>query len=242
MWGKHAGQIRRSGRALASPAGFVPHSAFRNADPPETKPETKRVPNPLLRRVGPEAMDDWLRTAYRESRALQESKGGDATFYEIGANAPELLEWYIRGFYGSVFYGGRVDVRMKELLRYRLSMTHGCAYCNKGNIEAARRAGLGDDKLAAVMDADSDVFTGPERAVLRLAAEMALTNMDGRLTPALYESLSAHFDDGEIFELGMVAAVLTGMAKFLFVYDLVEREAHCPVGPPPAMEERAAAE
>lgn len=189
------------------------------------------MPKPLLRRLGPEAMDGWLRAAYSESRALQESKGGDATFYEVGANAPELLEWYIKGFYGSVFYGGRVDVRMKELLRYRLSMTHGCAYCNKGNIEAARRAGLGDEQLDAVMDETSDAFTGRERAVLRLAAEMALTNMDGRLTPALYEDLSAHFDDAEIFELGMVAAVLTGMAKFLFVYDLVEREAHCPIGP-----------
>jgi len=176
-------------------------------------------------------MDGWLRAAYSESRALQESKGGDATFYEVGANAPELLEWYVKGFYGSVFYGGRVDIRIKELLRYRLSMTHGCAYCNKGNIEAARRAGLADEQLDAVMDETSDAFSGRERAVLRLAAEMALTNMEGRLTPALYDDLSVHFDDAEIFELGMVAAVLTGMAKFLFVYDLVEREAHCPVGP-----------
>lgn len=189
------------------------------------------MPNPLLNRVGPEAMDEWLRSAYRESLALQESKGGDATFYEIGANAPELLEWYIKGFYGSVFYGGRVDVRTKELLRYRLSMTHGCAFCNKGNIEAARRAGLGDEQLDAVMDENSDVFSERERSVLRLAAEMALTNMEGQLTPALYADLSAHFDDAEIFELGMVAAVLAGMAKFLFVYDLVEREAYCPVGP-----------
>ena len=189
------------------------------------------MPKPLLRRLGPEVMDGWASRAYSDSRALQESKGGDATFYEVGANAPELLEWYIQGFYGSVFYGGRVDVRTKELLRYRLSMTHGCAFCNKGNIEAARRAGLGDEQLDAVMDETSDAFSGRERAVLRLAAEMALTNMEGRLTPVLYEDLSAHFDDAEIFELGMVAAVLTGMAKFLFVYDLVEREAHCPVGP-----------
>ena len=54
--------------------------------------------------------------------------------------------------------------------------------------------------------------------------------MEGQLTPALYADLSVHFDDGEIFELGMVAAVLTGIAKMLFVYDLVEREAHCPFG------------
>ena len=189
------------------------------------------MPNPLLRRVGPDTMDPRLQTAYRESRALQESKGGDATFFEVGANAPDLLDWYIESFYGTVFRGGRVDVGIKELLRYRLSMTHGCAYCNKGNIEAARRAGIAEAQLDAIMDETSAAFSERERAVLRLAAEMALTNMEGQLTPALYEDLSAHFDDGEIFELGMVAGILTGMAKFLFVYDLVEREAFCPIGP-----------
>lgn len=189
------------------------------------------MPNPLLQRVAPEAMGDWLREAYQQSRALQENKGGDATFYEIDANAPHMLERYFRSFYEGVFYAGRVEIRIKELLRYRLSMTHGCAFCNKGNVEAARRAGVGDDQLDAIMDETSDAFSAKERAVLRLAAEMALPNMEGQLTPALYAELSDHFDDGEIFELGMVAAVLTGIAKFLFVYDLVEREAHCPVGP-----------
>ena len=188
------------------------------------------MPDPLLRRVEPDAMGDWLRDAYRQSRALQESKGGDATFYEIGANAPHMLEWYFKSFYEGVFYGGRVEVRIKELLRYRLSMTHGCAFCNKGNVEAARRAGVSDAQLEVIMNEENDAFSAKERAVLRLAAEMALPNMEGQLTPALYADLSAHFDDGEIFELGMVAAVLAGIAKFLFVYDLVEREAHCPFG------------
>jgi AhpD family alkylhydroperoxidase len=184
----------------------------------------------LLKRVAPDDMDPRLKTAYRESRALQESKGGDATFFEIGANAPDMLEWYFESFYGKAFYGGRVDVRTKELLRYRLSMTHGCAFCNKGNIEAARRAGVTDPQLHAIMDESSDVFSAQDRAVLQLAGEMALPNMEGHLSPPLYEALSAHFDDGQIFELGMVAGILAGAAKFLFVFDLVEREAHCPIG------------
>jgi hypothetical protein len=29
----------------------------------------------------------------------------------------------------------------------------------------------------------------------------------------------------------MVAGILTGMAKFIFVYDLVEKEANCPIVP-----------
>ena len=55
--------------------------------------------------------------------------------------------------------------------------------------------------------------------------------MNGQLTPALYASLRNHFDDGEIFELGLIAGILTGAAKFLFVFDLVEKEANCPIIP-----------
>ncbi len=40
-------------------------------------------------------------------------------------------------------------------------------------------------------------------------------------------------DDAQILELGMLAGLLTGMAKFLFTFDLVEREAGCPFPAPP---------
>ncbi len=194
------------------------------------------MPNPLLRRVPAAEMSDALRAEYEETKALQESKGGDATFYEIGANAPELLDWYIHSFYDKVFYEGRTDVRTKELLRYRLSMTHGCAFCNKGNIEAARKAGVTEDQLRDIMNEESAAFSEKDRAVLLLAHQMVLTNMHGDLSPDLYEELSRHYDDGQIFELGMIAGILTGIAKFIFVYDLVEKEANCPIIP------RAAAE
>lgn len=50
----------------------------------------------------------------------------DPRFVEAGANAPELLDWYFNSFYGQIFYDGRVDARTKELLRLKLSKTHGC--------------------------------------------------------------------------------------------------------------------
>ena len=53
-------------------------------------------------------------------------EGVDARFVEAGANAPELLDWYFNSFYGKVFYEGRVEPRIKELLRLKLSKTHGC--------------------------------------------------------------------------------------------------------------------
>ena len=58
---------------------------------------------------------------------------------------------------------------------------------------------------------------------------MALQNMDGHLDEDLYAALRRSFSDGELFELGIAMAVLTGMAKFLFIADSVPKEASCPV-------------
>ena len=185
------------------------------------------MPNPVIPRVPLAAMSPRLKQDHAAALALRD----DATLIEIGAHAPELMNWYRDSFYAKVFYGGRVDVRSMELLRYRLSMTHGCAYCNRGNSAAARKAGVTDAQLARVMNEEDPVFDARDRAVLRLADQVVLTNMHGHLDAALYKALRAHFDDGQIFELGMTAGMLTGMAKFLFVYDLVDKEAHCPIHP-----------
>jgi hypothetical protein len=67
---------------------------------------------------------------------------------------------------------------------------------------------------------------------MRLADEMALQNMAGDLDAGLRADLAQHFEPAELVELALVAAVLTGMAKMLFVFDLVSREAECPIAPP----------
>lgn len=185
------------------------------------------MPNPVLRRIPRAEMTPRLQAEYDTTLALRD----DATLQEVGANAPELLAWYRDEFYGKLFYGGRVDIRTKELLRYRLSMTHGCAFCNKGNRVAADKAGVTPEQLGSIMNEAHACFSPQDRAVLRLADQIVMTNMHGELTPALHADLKPFFDDAQIFELGMVAGMLTGMAKFIFVYDLVEKEANCPIVP-----------
>lgn len=68
--------------------------------------------------------------------------------------------------------------------------------------------------------------------MLKLCDEMNLGNMQGYVDEELHGELSAHFTEAEIFELGMTMAVLCGMAKFLFCFDLVTREDSCPVQRP----------
>ena len=81
------------------------------------------------------------------------------------------------------------------------------------------------------LDVDYDLgpFSDAEKAVLALADEMVMTNHEGRLSDAQKAALLAHFSPEQAFELAMTSAVLTGMAKFLFVFDLVTREDSCPI-------------
>jgi len=154
---------------------------------------------------------------------------GDATFIDVMGHAPELFEWY-GGFYAKVFYGGRVPVRIKELVRLRLSTLHGCAFCNRGNRMDAAAAGLDDAQIRAIGDDAAACWSDAERAALRLASAMSLTSPHGHLDAAMHAELRRHFDEPQIVELGLTMAVLTGMAKFLFAYDLVEKEDYCAFG------------
>jgi AhpD family alkylhydroperoxidase len=168
---------------------------------------------------------------WRQAAETADEVRGESTLIEVLAQAPELLAWYYDGFYAEVFFKGRVERRVKELLRLRLSTLHGCAFCNKGNTRSAGQAGVTPEQIAAIGDPAAPCFDERDRAVMALADEMALPNMAGELSHEAAARLRRFFSDAEMVELAMVAAVLTGMAKMLFVFDLVSREATCPIGP-----------
>ena len=185
------------------------------------------MPNPLLRRVPRAEMNEYCQSAYDGSMKLLE----DASVVEVGANAPHIFEWYRSGFYNDVFKNGGVDAVSMELLRGRLAYEHGCVYCQIGDTVAAYKAGITEEQWGNILNEDAPCFSPKERAVIRLATQMALPNMHGELTPELYGELRNHFTDGQIYTMGMAAAVLNGMAKMIFVYDLVEKDAACPIVP-----------
>ena len=184
-------------------------------------------PEPVLEKIDVSAMPDDIASAWEASMALR----GDATFFEIFANHPELYRWYVNSFYGEIFRGGTVAQSYKELLRLRLSTLHGCRFCNQGNRLDALAAGLTEEQIDAFDDPENGPFTDAERAVLALGEQLALTHPEGILNAALHGELARHFSDAEILELGLVGGILAGVAKFMFAYDLVEKEDSCPLYP-----------
>lgn len=161
---------------------------------------------------------------------------GDATIIGVMAHQPNILRWYFGEFYDGLFYnknpGARVDVRTKELLRLKLSKQHGCQFCNRFNTVEAMKAGITTAMIDAIFDPSDPVFDDRDRAILQLAEEMMLQNMSGSLSPALYARLRNHYDEGQIVEIGFIAAVLTGVAKWIFTFDIVNREEICPISRP----------
>ncbi|MEQ8388619.1 MAG: carboxymuconolactone decarboxylase family protein [Alphaproteobacteria bacterium] len=194
------------------------------------------MPTPHLPRVPRKAMPAHLQKLWDVGM----ERTGEATVIEVFANAPELLDWYFDDFYQGIFYKGRVDVRSKEILRLKLSKQHGCFFCNRNNTVDCLAAGITQEQIDSIQDPSPAIFSDKDLAIIELADQMMLQNMSGELTGDLYNQLRAHFDDAQIVELGFVSAILTGVAKWIFVYDMVTREETCPVSRAPAPEKSSA--
>lgn len=184
-------------------------------------------PDTPFNRVPREDLDTRGQAMWDRSHALH----GDTTFVEVMANAPEAARWYMEDFYGKLYASGRIDPRILELVRLRLAHVHGCAFCNRSDRIAALAAGLTEPEVDAIAEPENGPFDERQKAALALADVMVLTNAMGHVSPELYARLKRSFTDGELVELGMIMAVLTGMAKFIFAYDLVEKEDYCPFIP-----------
>jgi len=180
----------------------------------------------LMTRIRRDELPQPLHVAWDTLNSLT----GEPTFVEVFAQNPAMLDFVMSQFYGQIFFAGQVDQRYKQLARLRLSTLHGCRTCNKQNVPGALAAGISQAQVDAIGDFEHGPFTDAEKAVLAYAEQVALTNMDGKLTPQLYARLRAHFSDSDLCELGVVMAVISGMAKLAFVLDLVEREPYCPFG------------
>ena len=95
-------------------------------------------PNPMLARLRRDNLPP--RLAEMWDMAMRDRD--EAVLFEVAGNAPEVIEWYYDSFYGEMFHQGRVEVRLKQIARYKLSKMHGCAFCNRGNEKAALAAGV----------------------------------------------------------------------------------------------------
>ena len=180
----------------------------------------------ILPKVAREDMPDDIGMAWDALNELT----GDATFVEVFAKAPEVLNFAMGDFYQNLFFGGRVPERYKQLARLRLSMNHGCRTCNQQNLPGVVSVGYSQQQIDRMWEGDYSSFSEDEQAAMELADEIALNNKDGEYTVALHEKLKRHFSDEDILELSMCLGVIAGLVKLSFTLGLVQKETYCEFG------------
>jgi len=130
-------------------------------------------------------------------------------FFRTMANRPEVLKHFVP-FYGSIMGPGSVDRRTKELVYLTVSYTNQCAYCTAAHTATGRKAGVTEDEMRALQSGQDGGFSAPERAAIEYARELTRT-ADGAQTR---DALNAHYNDEQIVEITLIAALANFTNRF----------------------------
>jgi uncharacterized peroxidase-related enzyme len=148
--------------------------------------------------------------AQNEFLAQLESKANRANhFFRTMAHRPEVLKNFVP-LYGAIVGPGSVDRRIKELVYLTCSYANACVYCTAAHVASSKKAGVTDAEQAALAAADDAGFAPAERAAIAYARE--LTRTAG--AAATRDGLAAHFNDEQIVEITLVAAMANFTNRF----------------------------
>jgi uncharacterized peroxidase-related enzyme len=130
-------------------------------------------------------------------------------FFRAMAHRPEVLKSFVP-FYGAIMGPGSVDRRVKELVYLTCSYTNKCAFCTAAHVASGKKAGVTEDEMRMLQAEQDGGFSDPERAAIRYARE--LTKHAKADEPR--ENLSRHFNDEQVVEITLVAALSNFTNRF----------------------------
>jgi AhpD family alkylhydroperoxidase len=115
------------------------------------------------------------------------------------ARRPEILRAFSE-LITRIWRTGTVPVGLKPLVAIVASTAAGCRYCQAHETVDAKMRGVDEDKIAEIWDFErSPRYSEAERAALRFARDASV--VPNAVTPAHFEDLRRHWDDGEIVEI-----------------------------------------
>lgn len=125
------------------------------------------------------------------------------------ARRPEILRAFSE-LITQIWRTGTLPQPLKPLIAIVSSVAAGCRYCQAHEAVDAKMRGVPDEKISAIWDFErSPLYDDAERAALRFARDASFVPSEA--TPASFEELRRHWDDGQIVE--MLAVV--GLFGFL---------------------------
>jgi len=166
---------------------------------------------PHIEPLGPSAIDD---PELLDLIARCERLGvPDGLFPRILARVPACAKALLRAMLLS-HYEGKVDHKLKEIIRIRLARTAGDQYFGALRSAKATQQGLDEQTIeAGAGHFDDDPSFGPaEKCALRYAKLMYLE--PSAVDAGFYAEMKKHFSEAQIMELGAFIAFHYGMQVF----------------------------
>jgi len=169
-----------------------------------------------LRKLDPAEWDASLRTALKpEERTPLEN--GLMRFF---AHRPELALG-LGAFSGALKRHRKLPERLMELMRLRIAFHNQCRSCMAIRYRDALDDGLNEELVCSLEKPyDAPDLTDAEKAAIRFGELLASNHL--AIDDAIYAELHRHFDEGEIVEIGMYAALCVGLGRWAATLHMVE--------------------
>jgi alkylhydroperoxidase family enzyme len=139
---------------------------------------------------------------------LAEGVGGN--FNGVMAHRPDLMAGFF-DLYLTLWTGGVLDMRVKDLCRMAIARAVGCRICQNTRFTCALPHVGEADYLPIDDPGAADAYSPAERAAIVFAGTMA--SGARFVTDAMVDDLRAHFSEPEIVELCVLVAMVGGFGS-----------------------------
>ncbi|MDQ2854092.1 MAG: carboxymuconolactone decarboxylase family protein [Chloroflexota bacterium] len=147
--------------------------------------------------------------SFDESRGLWERGRPPVEMIQAMCLRPEILRAFA-GFGNSVYPGGLLERRVKELVIITASKTNECQFCTNSHVDLVGMASILEDPLTLVEVPDS-LMPRERLAVEYTRAAMADSNA---IPEPLGQQLHEHFTDPEMVELSFLIGYINMLNLF----------------------------
>jgi uncharacterized peroxidase-related enzyme len=150
-----------------------------------------------------------------EVRALFEKFGAERgnvpNMFRVVAQRPAHLKTML-AHYRTVMNEGTVSPLLKEMVSVLVSERNQCVYWLRSHTALAGRLGATQEQLARITEYEIGPFADAEKAALAFADRMS-SDSNG-VDQALLDRLRAHFDEGQLVEIALVAGIFAYFNRF----------------------------
>ena len=148
--------------------------------------------------------------SFDESRGLWERGRPPVEMIQAMCLRPEILRAFA-GFGGSVYPGGMLERRVKELVIITASRTNECQFCLNSHVDLVRIEGIAADPIRLLDDEPAEMSERERLAVEYTRAAMADSNS---IPDQLGARLNEAFSDAELVELTFVIGYINMLNLF----------------------------